>query len=198
MQTDQNFTTLSWSPLLNKGNWKFQKDIHTEPLSNNWWCCHPLLLIGPSALKVPSPAPMGGVEHSPQSARLACFSDYHPLLSSTMMGLWLPRGPCVAAVVLMLMVLSRPVALVRDPQCKCTPQGLSCCGWGRQGVSLILSTLGLLKLAISSLTTSFNHTHLKLFPYERILLLWDLWMASHMGSVPVFLHDTPPAWHRIS
>uniref|UniRef100_A0A8C8VSP9 Histocompatibility 2, class II antigen E beta2 n=1 Tax=Peromyscus maniculatus bairdii TaxID=230844 RepID=A0A8C8VSP9_PERMB len=33
-----------------------------------------------------------------------------------MMGLWLPRGPCVAAVVLMLMVLSRPVALVRDPQ----------------------------------------------------------------------------------
>uniref|UniRef100_A0A8C8UHY7 Histocompatibility 2, class II antigen E beta2 n=1 Tax=Peromyscus maniculatus bairdii TaxID=230844 RepID=A0A8C8UHY7_PERMB len=32
------------------------------------------------------------------------------------MGLWLPRGPCVAAVVLMLMVLSRPVALVRDPQ----------------------------------------------------------------------------------
>ncbi|XP_036024336.1 H-2 class II histocompatibility antigen, E-D beta chain-like [Onychomys torridus] len=32
------------------------------------------------------------------------------------MALWLPRGPCVAAVVLMLMVLSPPVALVRDPR----------------------------------------------------------------------------------
>ncbi|XP_059137789.1 H-2 class II histocompatibility antigen, I-E beta chain-like [Peromyscus eremicus] len=33
-----------------------------------------------------------------------------------MMRLWLPRGPCVAAVVLTLMVLSPPVALVRDPR----------------------------------------------------------------------------------
>ncbi|XP_035307317.1 H-2 class II histocompatibility antigen, E-D beta chain-like isoform X2 [Cricetulus griseus] len=33
-----------------------------------------------------------------------------------MMGLWLPRGSCVAAVVLMLMALSPPVALVRDPR----------------------------------------------------------------------------------
>nr|AAN87895.1 major histocompatibility 2 class II antigen E beta [Sigmodon hispidus] len=33
-----------------------------------------------------------------------------------MMRLWLPRGPCVAAVILILMVLSPPVALVRDPR----------------------------------------------------------------------------------
>ncbi|XP_035313923.1 H-2 class II histocompatibility antigen, E-D beta chain-like isoform X1 [Cricetulus griseus] len=33
-----------------------------------------------------------------------------------MMGLWLPRGSCVAAVVLLLMALSPPVALVRDPR----------------------------------------------------------------------------------
>ncbi|XP_040588136.1 H-2 class II histocompatibility antigen, E-D beta chain-like [Mesocricetus auratus] len=33
-----------------------------------------------------------------------------------MMGLCLPRGPCVAAAVLMLMALSSPVALVRDPR----------------------------------------------------------------------------------
>ncbi|XP_036024261.1 H-2 class II histocompatibility antigen, I-E beta chain-like [Onychomys torridus] len=33
-----------------------------------------------------------------------------------MVCLWLPRGPCVAAVVLTLMVLSPPVALVRDPR----------------------------------------------------------------------------------
>ncbi|XP_021079119.2 H-2 class II histocompatibility antigen, E-D beta chain-like [Mesocricetus auratus] len=33
-----------------------------------------------------------------------------------MMGLCLPRGPCVAAAVLTLMALSPPVALVRDPR----------------------------------------------------------------------------------
>ncbi|XP_038200026.1 H-2 class II histocompatibility antigen, I-E beta chain [Arvicola amphibius] len=33
-----------------------------------------------------------------------------------MMGLWIPRGPWVAAVVLTLMMLNPPVALVRDPR----------------------------------------------------------------------------------
>ncbi|XP_031202872.1 rano class II histocompatibility antigen, D-1 beta chain-like [Mastomys coucha] len=33
-----------------------------------------------------------------------------------MVYLWLPRGHCVAAVILNLMMLSPPVALVRDPQ----------------------------------------------------------------------------------
>ncbi|XP_052019321.1 H-2 class II histocompatibility antigen, I-E beta chain-like [Apodemus sylvaticus] len=33
-----------------------------------------------------------------------------------MVCLWLPRGPCVAAVVLSLMMLNPPVALVRDPR----------------------------------------------------------------------------------
>ncbi|XP_021073463.1 H-2 class II histocompatibility antigen, I-E beta chain-like [Mus pahari] len=33
-----------------------------------------------------------------------------------MVSLWLPRGPCVAAVILSLMALSPPVILVRDPR----------------------------------------------------------------------------------
>ncbi|XP_028743767.1 H-2 class II histocompatibility antigen, I-E beta chain isoform X2 [Peromyscus leucopus] len=40
-----------------------------------------------------------------------------------MVCLWLPRGPCVAAVVLTLMVLSPPVALVRDPRPRYLQQG---------------------------------------------------------------------------
>ncbi|XP_040588203.1 H-2 class II histocompatibility antigen, I-E beta chain-like [Mesocricetus auratus] len=49
------------------------------------------------------------------------------LLSSTMMPLWLPRGSCVAAVVLALMVLIPPVALVRDPRPRFLLQAKSEC-----------------------------------------------------------------------
>ncbi|MEJ1271073.1 histocompatibility 2 class II antigen E beta2 [Cricetulus griseus] len=64
--------------------------------------------------QVPSQVPVGGAAHSPcQPGWPASLATY---LSSTMMGLWLPRGSCVAAVVLMLMALSPPVALVRDPR----------------------------------------------------------------------------------
>lgn len=113
--------------LLNKGNWKFQKDLHSAPLTSNWCCWCSWLLIGSSALKVPNPAPVGGVSHPCQSARLACLSSNQPLLSSSMVSLWLPRGLCVAAVILSLMMVTPPVILVRDPRRKCTTSHVLSC-----------------------------------------------------------------------
>ncbi|XP_073938570.1 H-2 class II histocompatibility antigen, E-D beta chain-like isoform X2 [Castor canadensis] len=46
--------------------------------------------------------------------RLVCSSGTHPLRFSNMVCLWLPRGPCMAAVTVILMMLSPPVALARD------------------------------------------------------------------------------------
>ncbi|XP_036024058.1 H-2 class II histocompatibility antigen, I-E beta chain-like isoform X2 [Onychomys torridus] len=56
-----------------------------------------------------------------------------------MVCLWLPRGPCVAAVVLMLMVLSPPVALVRDPRPRFLEQAKGECHFynGTQRVRLL-------------------------------------------------------------
>ncbi|XP_051009535.1 H-2 class II histocompatibility antigen, E-S beta chain-like [Acomys russatus] len=56
-----------------------------------------------------------------------------------MMRLWFPRGPCVAAVMVVLMVLSPPVALVRDHQARFLEYGKSECHFynGTQRVRLL-------------------------------------------------------------
>ncbi|XP_027294780.1 H-2 class II histocompatibility antigen, E-Q beta chain-like, partial [Cricetulus griseus] len=55
------------------------------------------------------------------------------------MGPWLPRGSCVAAVVLTLMALSPPVTLVRDPRPRFLQQSKYECHFynGTQRVQLL-------------------------------------------------------------
>ena len=112
-----------------------------------------------------------------------------------MVCLWLPRGPWVAAVVLTLMVLSPPVALVRDPGRKCTPQVLSCWGGGGRA-DFSLSRSSPLNLLIFSVTTHCPHMKSKLFPQRGVWMpvLSDLCERPHVSAIAFqFLPGASPA-----